>query len=269
MSLGIEIFRDANLAGPSVYFFHGDEARYYTVGAGGLGAVGNDAVSSLSLACVDSNSAIYLFEDFNFKGRYARWDCDGTGNVNVSYVGDDFNDITSSLLSVHRSGLELSVALGLTYREQIAGEIDTQLADFSATRNGDPIITWEMWPSFSPTRKYVVIRQRLVVDVPDWPWDYDAEFRYYVYFYLDGDGRLRGYVEWVYAWVERGIWSGKVMEQVWPLVSFDGAAAANEFLDGITNSIPLSFQALYYLPGAGASVGDVEDDITMVLVKES
>ena len=104
MSLGIRIYKHTNFGGPSAYYSHSDGWRYYRVWQGGLGGVGNDALSSLHIFCGGTHSAAYLFQHNQFEGKYKRWYCErGWGTLDVPDVGADFNDITSSILLVHRS----------------------------------------------------------------------------------------------------------------------------------------------------------------------
>ncbi len=59
------------------------------------------------------------------------------------------------------------------------------------------------------------------------------------------------------------------MDELWPRVSNQGVAAANAQISSVTSGFSgLSFRALYYLPGTDADAGHVDDDVTMVLVKE-
>ena len=270
MSLGIRIYKHTNYGDPSAYYSHSDSWRYYRVWQNGLGGVGNDALSSLHIFCGGTHSAAYLFQHNQFEGKYKRWYCErGWGTLDVPDVGVDFNDITSSILLVHRSSRELVLPIGFWFRDDIRASFDDQLAGSPARRKGEPVITWEMWPGWHPSRKFVELRQRLVIDVPNWASDYDAEMRYFIYFFLDGAGHLHGYVNRVEAWVESGIWSSKVMDELWPRVSGQGVDAANAQITNMASGLSgMEFLALYYLPGIDADAGHVNDDVTMVLVKD-
>ncbi len=78
----VEIFRDGNFAGPSQQVYPG---RYDT----GQIAIGNDQISSLR---VPPGWTVTLYEHAASQGRSRQFQTD------TPWVGNDFNDITSSLL---------------------------------------------------------------------------------------------------------------------------------------------------------------------------
>lgn len=247
-------------------------STYLQISKSWLSAVNlHDRVSSFELgaSAAEQSGRLILFEHENYRGRYAMWSV-GPGAVlrRPNLTAQSFNDKTSSALVVRGFTTEMGpIALGdlgtPTLRQQIAA---TVTATPNLSPRGSAIITWDMWPSFSPSRKYVYIRIPVVVDVPHW-FDYDAEIRLWVYLYVDSGHKVRGYLNWYGAWVEGGILTGKILDRLMSEIP----AAAGQINAMISEALEMvnifDFVGLYYLPGTAAPTGRVDDDVSLVLVK--
>ena len=103
--------------------------------------------------------------------------------------------------------------------------------------------------------------------MPNW-FDYDAEIRFWIYLYLNGNNKARGYVAYYGCWVEGGILTGKIKDRLMdeiPGSIGDVNDSVNDALDALD---AFDFTGLYYLPGLAGSAGHIHDDCSIVLVKE-
>lgn len=89
----VTIYRESNYGGVNQPLFAG----MYDLGS--LGIVGNDQLSSMRIPL---GMRVTLFSDASFKGKLKNFTAD------TPYVGDDFNDITSSIDVARMTEVELS-----------------------------------------------------------------------------------------------------------------------------------------------------------------
>jgi hypothetical protein len=201
----------------------------------------------------------------------------GSGSeLNVNRFSDhSFNDdATNMLLAAPNRGTEFRLSfrdLFLTRWNQL---IDAQLSS-GARRDGNPTLTWEMWPTgisyLDSNRRYLKVHQSLDIEIPCWP-DYDASMTYHIYLYLDGGGRLRGYVaRWAY-WIEGGAKTGEIEDRLRPAVISGADTLTDELGNQLDTYSSFSFDDLFYLPGnqvsrapTGVRTGYTTDDVTIVV----
>lgn len=264
------LYRHSNYGGRSFFVFHGPGWVYRLVRVSSLSAVNlNDRISSLYTAASahEAGGEVILFQHDRYVGRYARFGGTPGTTVWTSYVGGFINDRTSSILVARRFNpeKEVSIALGsLGLRDEIAGFAG---AVARVSLRGDPIITWDMWPPFSPSRRFIYVRVPVRVDVPNW-FDYDAEIRYWIYLYVDGAGALHGYVNWYGAWVEGGILTGKILDRIMDALPGTLGEINTRLSDALSLATLLGpLERQYFLPGTAGSTGHTEDDVTIVLVR--
>lgn len=124
-----------------------------------------------------------------------------------------------------------------------------------------------MWPSFSPSQKCIYVRVPICIDVPHW-FDYDAEIRLWIYLYIDHAGHARGYVAWYGAWVEGGVKSGAILDRLMNEIPNHTGAVNQRIVSALQTLDAFTFQRLYYLPGEAHHTGHINDDVSIVLVKE-
>jgi len=232
----------------------------------------NDAVSSVRVGVDASEQGgdLLLFQDPGYTGRFLR--VQGTpGSIvgRANFFPQSFNDVCSSALLVRRYMSELPpIPLGSFGTPSLRSRIAALAAAVPGlSLRGSPIVTWDMWPSFSPSERYVYVRVPVTVDVPNW-FDYDAELRVWIYMYIDASGKLQGFVDWYGCWVESGVKSGSIADRL-----MDGlgqrVGSIEVLVAGATGELSaLTFQRVYYLPGRGGGTGDVTDDVSIVLVKQ-
>lgn len=234
-----------------------------------IGSTYNDIISSLYVGTsATDRGEMIIFEHKNMVGRFARFQGTPGSTVWTNYVGGYMNDRTSSILAVRRFNpeKEFVISLGsLGLRSQIA-EYAGSVPNISL--RGNPVITWDMWPSFSPSRRYVYLKIPVRVDVPNW-WDYDAEIRYWIYLYVNGAGALGAYVDYYGCWVESGVKSGSIADRIMEALPATIGRVNSELGSAISLVSPLlgPLERQYFLPGTAGSTGHTEDDVTLVLVR--
>ena len=156
-----------------------------------------DLISSADVYGTGSGAAnLLLFEHDGYRGAFrqlVRRQASGPTSANLTDVG--LNDKVSSILLVRSAeDDEFRLSFRDLFLQEWKDRIDPALGS-QATRQGDPVMTWEMFPEdvsfLSSTRTYLKIHQNLRIDVPWWP-DYDASITYHIELYRNAAGRPRG-----------------------------------------------------------------------------
>jgi hypothetical protein len=232
----------------------------------------HDRISSLRVGASDWENVgrVILFQHSHYRGRFASFgSVPGEVRETDSLSPTNFHDITSSALIVRQAASELvPLALGSLGDPDLRTLIrDRVNAIDRLSMRGTPIVTWDMWPGFSPSRKYVYLRAPVNVEVDNW-WDYEAELRFWIYLYVDAGGTVRGYVNWYGVWVEGGVISGKIADRLMEEIPERLGGIEADLQNALSALQDFTFVGLYYLPGEGRSTGHVNDDISLVMVKE-
>lgn len=186
-----------------------------------------------------------------------------------------FNNIaTSALVVAPNREAEVRLSFRDIFLERWRTVIDGELSG-GARRDGDPTLTWEMWPSgisyLESSKMYLKVHQNLIIELHCWP-DYDASITYHLYLYLSGTGRLRGYVaRWAY-WIEGGAKADEIEDQLAPAVISGMDTLNNELEAQLDAYSSINFSDLYYLPGdqvsrpaTGVHTGYTTSDVTLVV----
>lgn len=281
------VFSGANETGTARLYGVGTSQRYHRVPRSELSAAGLLAAisSATAYSSKTANTTLLLFglPGFpawailpDFTGRYAQITNAKSGSeldVNLSALG--FNDATTSALVVATSRKN---EIRLSFRDLFLAKwktiIDSQLSG-GAKRNGEPVLTWEMFPVgvsyLDSNRMYLKVHQKLDIEIDWWP-DYEASITYHIFLYLDGAKKLKGYVaRWAY-WIEGGAKADDIEGKLKPAV-ISGMNTLNAELGKQLNSVSgFSFSDLYYLPGkqtsaaaTGTKTGWTTDDVTIVM----
>lgn len=260
-------YQHSGYQGWSYFLNHGPGYVYRLVPW--IGNSYNDSISSLYVGCsATDRGEMIIFENKYFRGRYSRFSGTPGSTIFTNYIGGFMNDRTSSILAVRRFNpeKEFVISLGsLGLRSQIA-EYAASVPRISL--RGNPIITWDMWPPFSPSKRFIYLRIPVTVDVPNW-WDYDAEIRYWIYLYVSSAGQLNAYVAYYGCWVESGIKSGSIADRIMDELPSTVGAVNSQLSSTLALVAPLlgPLERQYFLPGTAALTGHTEDDVTLVLVK--
>jgi hypothetical protein len=191
MSVHTDFYIDINFGGDVDSFSLNNDWRYWWVVFGSK--FGNNISSFRSTAYGGTDGNTFAFTGNNFLGTYLSLNMQEGWTSWWSYVGDDLNDKIESAILVNRNKNEFVTGL----KDQIAGDfasgMDAQLKGTQVSRRGAPRIYTTFWPGYDPQKTFVSIEQDLHVSLDWWP-DYDAQVRYDIYLYLDGNGVVQGYV---------------------------------------------------------------------------
>lgn len=263
--------------------FHG-ASMFLNLSVGGLltgfvslGAFNfNDKVSSAAHAASadEVGGRLFLFQNDRFLGRYVKLEANGGSTSTLASLGSFMNDRTSSVLIYRTSANEVLAPLSdFVTPSQITDVIASQDA---LSPRGDPIFTWDLFPDGKDGhpnetgKMYVYLRIPVTIDVPDWPFDYDAEIRFWIYPFVTQDGRLHAQLEYYGAWVEGGLLTDAVLSY---LMGPQGIVTALDHVTGLlgtsTDVVNLfgPFASTYLLPGRNDNRGHTDDDVTVVLIK--
>ena len=287
------LYEHSDFKGRSVLGYLGPSSIYSSLRKTSLKNVDlNDRISSLTLDASpgEDRGDCYLFQHDRFLGRFIGIRTNAnepTSEVSVSYVGDSINDRTSSVLLVRRHSSETVRALGDPITKALIGDIVADVKKVESLR-GDPIFTWDMWPTGGayhpndPDKRFVQVKIPVEIEVNNW-FNYDAEIWLWFYLYIaeplvpvfGGGGDLRGHLAYYGAWVEGGVISENVKDGIMealPQKFGDIDSLLDSLLATVNTAGP--YKMVYLLPGDqtafnGAQYlqGHVEDNVSVVLAK--
>ena len=268
MPVHAEFFKHRDFRG-SVETFNLNNSRYRWVKFGSR--LRNEISSLRANAYGGNNGHLYAMTNRNFTGDYAALNMRNGSTSWWSYVGGALNDDIESALLINRSENEVVLSLKDLILDDFKSGIDQALSGTPVKRRGNPTIYGSFWPGHDSSRKFATIEQNLKVEIDWWP-DYDARVRYDLYFYLNGSGKAQVYVAWTHVWVEGGIFSRRIFNELNPqLVA--GANRLTEELQALISVLSLcTFRDVYLLPGKQPSnnfgdLGNTKDDTMLVLVQ--
>jgi hypothetical protein len=287
MSLSVlsSVFSGANQTGSMRLYGVGKNERYRIARRSDLQAAGlSKAISSAEVfASSDAETTLILmgspfpFIDFpDFSGAFQQFtNPKGASkelDVNLTLLD---NRATSLMLVAARRRTEFRISFRDVFLDKWNSILDAQLGGSPAKRDGNPTLTWQMFPKnisyLDADRIYLKIHQDLDIELDWWP-DYEASISYHVFLYVNGDNNLRGYVaRWAY-WVEGGVKSDDIADELEPKV-IEGMGKLNEELSSSLSAFDgVGIDDVYYLPGRqlGGSVpteqaGFTTDDVTIVV----
>lgn len=289
MSLSVlsSVFTGNNQSGTGRLIGVGRTPRYNRISSGLMSSLGiRQALSSATVyASSTADATVIMFAPLlpffggpDYTGRFLQ--ITNRRNAGSEFKVDRFSDFgfnnmaTSILVAAPNRGTEFRMSFRDLFLAQWRAQIDAQLTD-GARRNGDPTLTWEMWPNginhLSSDHMYLKVHQRLRIELSWWP-DYDASITYHLFLFLDGGGRLRGHVQrWAY-WVESGIKASSIGDRLRPAVIAGMDKINDELAAQLDPFSGFSFRDLYYLPGnqttrppTGVLSGFTTSDVTIVV----
>jgi hypothetical protein len=284
ISTATAVFAGPNQTGASRVFSVTRARRYHRVPNQELRDRGLDrAISSLSLnASSDASNTFILFVSprfFSFPdfvGPFAQWTNEkGAPSArHVNLAGTASDDAARSLLAV---ATDRGTEFRLSFRDQVLetwnDTLDGLLAGSQARRNGDPLLTWDIFPQgiseLDPNHVYLKIHQNLDVILAGWP-DYRASVTYHIFLFVNEERKLRGFVRRAANWVEDGVKADDIGEKLEPKVA-EGAGILDAQIDEKLREFDaLNFKDVYYLPGRQLSrtqevTGSTTDDVTIVV----
>jgi hypothetical protein len=280
MSIDISgrLFSADNRLGTSVFIGVGHNHRYSPISSSMLKSYGlYSHIESVELFTSNYAAAnLVLLKNDDYSGPFAQViDARSAGDV----WWDTSGHIASAILvsSSKQGASETRLSFRSIFLNQWNTFLDNKLSGSQASREGDPTLTWEMFPSgishLDPNLAYLKIYQPLHISIDWWP-DYSASMTYHIYLYVDGGNHLRAWgARWAW-WVESGAKSGKIGDRLGPQVR-DGLPSLQDQLnrqlagfDGVLGRVT----DVYYLPdsqttpgGTGALIGNTINDVTIVI----
>src|SRR5208282_1105921 len=148
---------------------------------------------------------------------------------------------------------------------------------------GNATFTWDLWPTGptsssdwhpnDPGKRFIYVIVPLKVHTP-WPYpDVNAQARYWIYLYVDGSGKLQGYVAhygyytdsccFLFSCITDQV-AANLLQGVKGTVGKVNALVANAM--ALAN-IGAPYRFSYFLPGKNQFSGNTSDDVTVVAVK--
>jgi len=245
-----EFYEHNNFAGDSYTAELTNNWRYWWVKFGS--DLKNEVSSMRAKAYGGRSGNAYGFTRNDFLGDMATLNMGEGWTCWWSSLGGNMNDDVESGLLVNRSTDEIELNMNDLLRDAFRDAFDEATAGTQVSRRGNPRIYSVFWPSWDGSRKFVRIEQKMNVELDWWP-DYDAKVQYDVYFYVSG-GELRAYVARTRTWVEGGIFTGSILDELHPQM-VDGADSLDEQLESglsllnILGAIGGGFNGVYLLPG--------------------
>lgn len=193
--------------------------------------------------------------------------------LDMNFPGFD-NAARSALLVATRRQPEFRLSFRDAFLDKWKNTLDGLLAGSKAKRDGNPTLTWELFPKgvshLNPDHAYLRIHQDLDIELDWWP-DYEAPVTYHIFLFVNGAGNLRGHVQrWAY-WVEGGAKSDDIAEKLEPKVIQGMGTLNNELSSSLSAFDGLGLNDVYYLPGrqTGTTPGQVSgttwQDVTIVI----
>lgn len=280
MSLDIsgKLYSADNRTGTTMFIGVGHNHRYTPISSDLLKSYGIyahiESVELFTSGLADAN--LVMLKNDDYSGAFAQvTDARSAGDV----WWDTWGHIGSILLvSGNKKGTnETRLSFRNIFLNQWNTFLDNKLSGTQASREGDPTLTWEMFPAnvshLDPNLAYLKIYQPLHISIDWWP-DYSASMTYHIYLYASGDHHLRAWgARWAW-WVEGGAKSGKIGDKLGPHVS-GGLGTLQDQLntqlqgfDGLLGNVT----DVYYLPdaqtaatGTGGVTGNTVNDVTIVI----
>lgn len=293
MTVIASLFEHQDFTGVANTFVANTNNRYRGVRLGNLA----NKVTSLRATSSDGmHGNTYGFTGRDFDGRFACLNMPEGWTSWYSHVGPLNDDIESALL-VNRDREEATLEATTWIPGAFSRELERLLAGRPVSAVGEPVISGVFFPSYDPDKVFLRVKQNLDVRVDvgseieifgiqvvpdDLIIDhYACYIAYDIFLDLASITRLRARVHWVTTWVESGLFSQDVFNELHPQ-AMAGAAQMDEALNALgdlskaISSIRRRFFAQpYVLPGSTPAMpppnanfgrlGDSNEGATIVL----
>ncbi|MCE9571716.1 MAG: hypothetical protein K8W52_01030 [Deltaproteobacteria bacterium] len=268
MSVFAEFYKDVDMGAPGESFTLDNNWRYRWISFGGT--LNNEITSLRATAFEGGAGNVYGFTDKGYLGNYASLNLTPEMVAWYGHVGGALNDDIESALMVNRNPRgEVAIDLGAQIGPAFAAQFDAAAAGTQVSRTAEPRVFTLFWPGHDPGEIFVSIEQDLNVALDWWP-DYAAQVRYDVKVYRTADGHLDAYVAWVYTWVEGGLFTGKIADELKPRMVAAAATLTGALRDKLAAFAAIKVADAYLLPGPPAKeyaeIRNARDGSTLVLV---
>jgi hypothetical protein len=233
-----------------------------------------------------SNLNLVLCDMQDFDGNFIQLSV-GREDHTASFEVNGSSAWSALVIASNQAGTtETRISFASFFRSKWDAFLDKRLNGTQLSREGEPTLTWRMFPVYPPTlgdqyyqpgdqylssdQTYLHIQQELLVTLP-WYWsNYNAVMDYYVELFVK-DGQLQASVAAWYLSVDPGAKSTKIWNMVAPHIK-SGMAALQSQLN--TEIAGIKASDVYLLPGTQLSslgagpalVGNTLNDVTIVVV---
>lgn len=231
----------------------------------------DQALRRTDRASNDHQSLIH-FLDGRYRGPFEPVSS-GTGEDNIaSAMQHRAGDRVSVLLVTHPCPKPVAIRLSESVGAEAASAVDDTIEDLEElTRVGNIVFSWEMWPDFDPTRKFVRIDVPLRIKVRGW-FNFDARVTYYLYVYIDNRSRLNGYVRWIETWVDGGTIGAGLNDRL-NIRAVEASGRVVHLLNEVLGELnEREWSSCYLMPGSVPAdiseeyCGHTDDDVSLILV---
>ena len=293
MTVVASMFEHQNFTGVSNTFIAEKGRRYRGVR---LGNLANQVTSIRATSSDGTHGNTYGFTGVNFDGRFACLNMPEGWTSWYSHVGPLNDDIESALL-VNRDHEEATLDAMTWIPGAFSRELERLLVGRPVSAVGEPVISGVFFPPHDPDKVFLRVKQNLdvrvdvgseveVFGIQIVPDDliidhYACYIAYDIFCDLASITRLRARVHWVTTWVESGLFSQDVFDQLHPqamagVQQMDQALNALGDLSKAVSSIRRRFFGQpYVLPGSAPAMpppnanfgrlGDSNEGATIVL----
>jgi hypothetical protein len=277
MAIISEFFKHNDFKGKVSRFVTGPGLRWHWITFGPLA----NEISSIRCQVTSGRKVnLYAFNRPDFDGEFASlnvpsgWTCwwPGLGSM---------NDKVESAFILRREGREIVQSMRDLLLDDFIARFDEGSADKAAKRRGEPTIRALIRTPYDPDVQMVALRQPLTIELDCWS-DYDAWVQFDMKFWTV-NGKIKGECAWVTTWVEGGVFSQRVFDELHPEMLDAGRKlskalkrkfrAANDELE----KFGIRLRDVYIIPGEQPSFpprgdfgrfGDNREDCCLVLVKD-
>jgi hypothetical protein len=238
-----------------------------------------DSVASGQLDCTEADLNLICFHNNDYTGQFFQLSLPHSeGSSGFWHAGQTQSAL---LIASNNVGVkENRVSFVDQFRTKWDNNVDGQLQGTQVTRDVEPLLTWQMFPTndqwLSSSQTYLRIHQPLHVHMP-WYWsDYQASMDYNSVLYITGDSHLRAYVADWECWVEPGAKRGDVHSQLDPKVEAGMSTLRDQMNQQLAATDLLGpIKAVFYLPDKqlspigtgtlGTFGSNTSNDITIVV----
>lgn len=278
--------RDTNRTGAVALYELCDSERYRRVSFNDLAGDGLlFDISSGSLYSAGGGAALVMISSPfpGYEGSFLQMSSVGAGTnlVDNDLGAQGFDNVTTSMLLIGTNrGPETRLSFRAIFLDEWKVLLDDALAGTDVVANGDPLLTWKMFPSpssvpLAPDLSYLHVFQALDVSVHVGPlitYHYPAGIGYYIFLYVDSKKRLKAFVAGYEVWVQGGFYHDDIVKALEPKIALGVATLDSKLAAKLAAFSGISLEDVYYLPGdqtrtpvPSVIVGSTFDDVTIVL----
>jgi hypothetical protein len=238
-----------------------------------------NSVESGTLDTSDMNLNLILFDKGDYGGNFTQLSI-GREEDGTFWTGGP-SQSALVVASNNANTTETRLSFVALFQSKWDSFLDQTLQGTKASRDGEPILTWRMFPNgdqagdqyLSSDQTYLHIQQELLITMP-WYWsNYHAVMHYWIELYAQ-NSQLQAWIAAWYVSVDSGAKSGKIFNQLAPEVESGMSTLQTQLNQNLAITAALKPTDVYLLPGTQlTSIGDgpayqgnTSNDVTIVIV---